>query len=68
MNNYIFIKNKRYFFYGRYGSWNEAYKQAKAYQKKDKKCKYFIIKVEEGYLFPYEMYKLYLNRVINLSF
>jgi len=67
INNYIWIGNKRYYFYDTYNSWLEAYKMGKYQNKKNKKCKYWILIAEQGYLFPYKKYRLYLTKVARLG-
>lgn len=65
MPKYIWIKNKRYYYYDNYGTWEEAIKIAK-WQKKKNKCRYFILKYEHGYLFPEIRYRLYLDKVFRI--
>jgi len=67
MSNYIYIKKRRYYYYGKYSTWDDAYRMTKIYKKKNKKNKYFILKTEVGYLFPYVIYKLYFTHIINLG-
>lgn len=64
MVSYIWIRGIKYYYYGTYRTWEEAYRLAKYYHKKNKKCKYFIIKKENGLIMPYFSYKLYLTKVI----
>lgn len=63
----LWIGNRKYYYYDKYYSWDEAYKLAKHYQKKDRKCKWFITK-DETFGFREKIYKLYLTRIIRLTF
>ena len=67
MSKYIWIGNRRYYWYGTYDNWQEAYNTARYYRRKNKKCRYFIQVSEEGYLFPSKSYKLYLTHIIKLG-
>ena len=63
---YIWIRGKRYYLFGTYDTWKEAYNTARAYTRSNKKNQYFILKVEQGYMFPECKYKLYMTRVFKL--
>lgn len=67
MNRYIWIKGKKYYYYGSYDSWKDAYNTARYYHRRNKKCKYFIQITEAGYLFPYKRFKLYLTGIIKMG-
>lgn len=62
---YIWIKNKRYYYYDTFTDWKEAHKTA-MYHRKKNKCRYFIMKYEHGTLFPEIRYRLYLDKVFRL--
>ena len=66
MSKYIWIRGKRYYLYGYYNTWKEAYNEARRHMRKNKRNRYFIQKVEKGFLFPYEIYKLYMSHVFKL--
>jgi hypothetical protein len=63
MDKYKWMRGKRYYYYGSYDSWKDAYKIAKVNTKKIKKNKYFIETVDSGFLFPQIKYRLYMSRV-----
>ena len=65
MVKYIWIKNKKYYLYDTYNTWEQARKEALRFRKKNK-CRYFITKQEEGWLFPSDRYFLWLNKVMKL--
>lgn len=65
MLKYIWIKNKKYYLWETYSTWNEAYKIAQYYKKKNK-SKYFIIKYEHGFIIPHIRYRLYMDKVMKL--
>lgn len=62
----ITISKQDYYIYDTYHDWDDAYKMAKYYKKKIKGNKYFILKVEVGWLFPEERYKLYFTKLRRL--
>lgn len=62
---HIWVKGQRYNYYESYDTAEEAKKVA-IYKRKTTKTRYFIIKTEEGFLFPKTRYRLYLNKVIKL--
>ncbi len=62
----ITINKQKYYIYDTYETREEAYKTAKYYKKKIRGNKYFIIKVEIGWLFPEEKYKLYMTKLRKL--
>ena len=62
----IIIKNKYYYYYDDYETWNQARKVAKSFAKKNKKCKYFILKYEGGFIIPKVRYRLYMTNVMRL--
>lgn len=64
---HLWIRGKKYYYYDTFKSWADAYNIARYYHKKNPKCRYFIVKVEKGYLFPSEYYKLYLTKVARLG-
>ena len=63
---YIWIRGQRYYYYDGYDTYQKAKEIAKWYRKKNKKCKYFILKIERGFWFPQDKYVLYLNKVVRL--
>lgn len=58
----ISIKGKTFYLNRICDTGEEAHKTAKQY-KKAYKSRYFIIKIEKGLLFPYEVYALYLTKI-----
>ena len=59
---YLWKRNKRYYLFGTYDTWKEAYNDARYYTRKNKKNKYFIQKVELGFWFPEIKYRLYMTK------
>lgn len=68
MSKYLWIKGKRYYYYDTYDTWRQAYAVAKAKNKKNPKNKYYIQKVECGYVIPKFAYKLYMTKFGSFSF
>lgn len=60
--NFIWIKNKKYYFYDRCSTYIDAIQIAKKLSRKNKRNKYFIIKKEIGYIAPYYVYDLYTTK------
>ena len=65
-SKYIWIRGKRYYLWGSFDTWQEAYNEYKRYKKKNKKNRYYIQKVEQGFFFPECKYKLYMTHVFKL--
>lgn len=65
MNKYIYVKNKRYYYFDTYSTYRQALSVAKKQYKRNR-SKYFILICEKGWLYPYKVYKLYLTNVIKL--
>lgn len=65
MYKYIYIKNKRYYYFDKFKSWNSAYKTAQYYKKK-RNSKYFILKYETDNSLDNIRYALYLTKVIRI--
>ena len=63
---YLWIRNKRYYLWNTYDTWKDAYNDARYYCRKNRKNRYFIQKVESGFLFPQIKYRLYMTRVFKL--
>jgi len=63
---YVWQRGRRYYLWGTYSSWREAYEEARLYCKKNRKNKYFIQKVEVGFWIPEEKYRLYMSHVFKM--
>lgn len=68
MSKFMWIGGRKYYYYDTFSSWNEAYRTARWQRKKNKKCRYFIQKVESGFIAPTDKFRLYLTHTIRLSF
>lgn len=62
MDKIIYIGNKPFYLYDSYDSYNEAYKVARYYRRKNG-SRSMIFKYQHGFLFPDYRYVLYLNKV-----
>lgn len=62
MPDYIWIKNKRYYYYDTYNKWEKANKEAKR-QKKRNGSHHFILKKIKGQILPIIKYELYLTKI-----
>lgn len=64
---YIWAKNQRYYLYELFNNYQNAVKTAKWYQKRNKKNKYIIIKIESGgFWSPKTKYALYMNKTVKI--
>lgn len=63
---YIWIRGKRYYYYDSFDTWKEAYNQARWAMRKNRKNRYFIQKVEVGFMIPRTVYRLYLTHTFKL--
>ena len=66
MSRYLWIRGKRYYHYQNYGTWKEAYTIGSYQNKRNKKNKYYIQKVEVGFVIPRIVYKLYMTNVFTI--
>lgn len=58
------IGKKKYYWNGKYYSWQEAYNVARYHKRKNPKCQYWIEKVEDaGFFNPTTIYVLYMTKV-----
>lgn len=63
----IWIRGKRYNLYGTYGSPEEAKRIAIAKKKQYKnKVKTYVMKTEIGGIIPYNVYRLYITKIITI--
>lgn len=62
---YIWKKNRKYYLWDNFTTWEKALKVAK-YHKKKNGSRYFIIEVEEGWLYPVKRYYLYMDKVMKI--
>lgn len=65
MFKYIYIKNKRYYLYDTYKTWNNALKVAKHFKKK-RNARYFILKYEIDRSLDNIRYALYMTKVVKI--
>lgn len=64
-SKYIWKKNKKYYLWDTYNTWQEALKIAKYYRKKNK-SRYFIIRKNTGRIITYYQYELYMDKVMKI--
>lgn len=62
---YIWKKNRKYYLWDSFTTWEAAHKIAKYHRKKNK-SRYFIIKSETGYLIPQIRYHLYMDKAFKI--
>ena len=63
VNHSIKIRRRKYFLYETFKTKKEAIRIAKYYNKKNKQNKTYILHTEKGYLFPTEVYALYMTKI-----
>lgn len=62
---HLWHNGKRYYYYETYDTWQEAYRVAQYYKKKNR-SRYYIMKIERG-MFLEHYYRLYMNRVFTMG-
>lgn len=62
----IYIKNRRYYYFDTYSSYEQAKNVAERYNRRNKKNKYFILTTESRLILPMKNYHLYLSKTMRL--
>lgn len=62
--DYIFLNNRKYYYYGTYDSYSQAYMMARRFKRRNR-AKYYIMIVGDA-IFTARHYRLYLDRVVKL--
>jgi hypothetical protein len=66
MSKYLWIRGKRYYFWGNYNTWKDAYNEARYHCRKNRKNRYFIQTADAGFLYPRKVHKLYMSKVFKI--
>jgi len=62
----IYIKNRRYYYYDTFSTYEQAKSVAQRYHKRNKKNKYFILTTESGIILNVKNHHLYLTKTMRL--